>query len=74
MKYYGVSVLDMDNIEKPFLWLARQLSGDDHLHYVPEPAPGPPHVYMDEATMRQLHETLLAAAVVPLPFASDGYL
>ena len=34
MSYYDISVKEHFNIQKPFLWLARKLLGDDTLHFV----------------------------------------
>lgn len=48
MKYYNVAAKTNYNFEKTFLWLARQLSGDNHLHFVEAPALQPPEVHIEE--------------------------
>jgi len=51
--------------EKPFLWLARKLSGDNQLHFVE--APQPPEFQFDEAAKQKNEQELAAAAAMPLP-------
>ena len=41
LQYYDISASARYNIEKPFLWLARKLSGDKQLHFVEALAPKP---------------------------------
>ena len=42
LQYYEISVKKGINIEEPFLYLARKLTGDDTLHFVEDPALQPP--------------------------------
>merc|ERR1712039_640443 len=49
------------NFEKPFLWLAKKLSGDGHLHFVEAPALQPPEFTIDEATTAKYEEMLAEA-------------
>ncbi|CAF1294333.1 unnamed protein product [Adineta ricciae] len=46
MQYYDISARSNYNFEKPFLWLARKLAGDDNLQFVCAPAIEPPDVVM----------------------------
>ena len=56
LQYYDISAKSNYNFEKPFLWLARKLSGDNQLHFVEAPALQPPEFTIDEATKKQLIE------------------
>ena len=56
---------------KPFLWLARKLSGDNQLHFVEAPALQPPEFQIDEATKRQYEAEIAQAAAQPLPDDDD---
>ena len=70
LQYYDIPAKSNDNIEKPFLYLARKLSGDNHLTFVWEPALQPP-----EFTIRELAEAEVAqAAAQPLPEDDDDDL
>merc|ERR1712238_608482 len=48
LQYYDISAKSNYNFEKPFLWLARKLSGDNALHFVEAPALQPPEFQFDE--------------------------
>ena len=63
MQYYETATKSIN--EKPFLWLARKLSGDNQLHFVE--APQPPEFQFDEATKQKNEQELAAAAAMPLP-------
>ena len=70
MQYYETATTGACN-EKPFLWLARKLSGDDQLHFVEAPALQPPEFQFDEATKQKYEQELAAAAAIPLPEDDD---
>lgn len=53
LQYYDLSVKSNFNIEKPFLWLARQLLGKPDLNFIETPAIEPPEVHLDAATIQQ---------------------
>lgn len=67
LQYYDISAKSNYNFEKPFLWLARKLTGDPNLEFVAMPALQPPEVQMDpqlaEEYERQLHVSSLIALV-----------
>ena len=44
LQYYDISAKSNYNFEKPFLWLARKLSGQSSLDFVATPALKPPEV------------------------------
>ncbi|KAI0511681.1 hypothetical protein KFK09_012313 [Dendrobium nobile] len=74
LQYYEISAKSNYNFEKPFLYLARKLAGDQNLHFVESPALAPPEVQIDLA-QQQLHEQELAAAAAqPLPDDDDESL
>lgn len=71
LQYYDISTKSNYNVEKPFLWLARKLSGDNQLHFVRAPALQPHEATIDDAA-RILYEREIAdAAAQPLPDDDD---
>lgn len=52
-QYYDISAKSNYNFEKPFLWLARKLVGDQNLEFVAMPALAPPEVQMDPDLAKQ---------------------
>lgn len=70
-QYYDISAKSNYNYEKPFLWLARRLSGEASLEFVAMPALKPPEVQMDEFQIQQGEAELRAAAAVELPDDDD---
>mmetsp|Transcript_28520 Transcript_28520/g.58171 ORF Transcript_28520/g.58171 Transcript_28520/m.58171 type:complete len:295 (+) Transcript_28520:267-1151(+) len=74
LQYYDISAKSNYNFEKPFLWLARKLSGDNQLHFVEAPALQPPEFQFDEATKQKYEAELAAAAAMPLPEDDDDDL
>lgn len=71
LQYYDISAKSNYNFEKPFLWLARKLAGDNALTFVQAPALQPPEATIDEATKQQYEQELSAAANQPLPDDDD---
>ncbi len=71
IQYYDISTKSNYNVEKPFLWLARKLSGDYALHFVEAPALQPPEFQFDESLKTQYEAELSAAAAQPLPEDDD---
>lgn len=74
LQYYDISAKSNYNFEKPFLWLARKLSGDNNLAFVQAPALAPPDAIIDEATKRQIEQETQNAAAQPLPEDDDDDL
>merc|ERR1712038_1868681 len=58
LQYYDVSAKSNYNFEKPFLWLAKKLSGDNSLTFVESPALQPPEVAIDQATQKTIEAEL----------------
>ena len=59
------------NFEKPFLYLARKLAGDNTLHFIESPALQPPEVKIDMAEQQHYEQELAQAAAQPLPDEDD---
>ncbi|CAL9053857.1 unnamed protein product [Musa banksii] len=74
LQYYEISAKSNYNFEKPFLYLARKLAGDQNLHFVESPALAPPEVQIDLAAQQQHEAELAAAAAQPLPDDDDDLL
>ncbi|CAG7879629.1 unnamed protein product [Brassica rapa] len=71
LQYYEISAKSNYNFEKPFLYLARKLAGDQNLHFVESPALAPPEVHIDVAEQQRNEADLIAAAAQPLPDDDD---
>lgn len=52
LQYYDISAKSNYNFEKPFLWLAKKLVGDNNLMFVEQPALQPPEFQIDQADVR----------------------
>jgi GTP-binding nuclear protein Ran len=64
LQYYDISAKSNYNFEKPFLWLARKLSGDNQ----------PPEFQIDAQTQAKYEADLAQAAAQPLPEDDDDDL
>ncbi|KAG0224189.1 small GTPase rana [Mortierella sp. GBAus27b] len=67
LQYYDISAKSNYNFEKPFLWLARKLSGNTALDFVAAPALAPQEVQVDAKLIAQYNQELQEAAALPLP-------
>lgn len=67
LQYYDISAKSNYNFEKPFLYIARKLTGDGGVHFVKQPALAPPEVKMDMRTVKQWEIQINQAAAIPLP-------
>jgi GTP-binding nuclear protein Ran len=74
LQYYDISAKSNYNYEKPFIWLAKKLSGEDKLEFVEMPALAPPEVEVDFQQMQQAEQELLAAQGTALPDEEDDDL
>jgi GTP-binding nuclear protein Ran len=72
LQYYEVSAKSNYNFEKPFLWLARKLTGDPSLSLVAELALAPPEVHLDLNQIAQFEREMEEAKSVPLPEEAEG--
>jgi GTP-binding nuclear protein Ran len=71
LQYYEISAKANYNFEKPFLWLARKLAGDNDLIFVEAPAMKPPEAHIDMEDMNRYEQELNEAASCPLPEDDD---
>merc|ERR1712193_506449 len=67
LQYYDIGAKSNYNFEKPFLWLARKLSGEAELEFVEMPALKPPEVEIDAALRQQYEKDLAEAQNCELP-------
>ncbi|KAG9036376.1 GTP-binding nuclear protein gsp1/Ran [Tulasnella sp. UAMH 9824] len=67
MEYCEISAKANHNFEKPFLWLARKLSGNPSLEFVAAPALAPSEAVVDKALLKQYQKEMDDAAAQPLP-------
>ncbi|KAK7720595.1 GTP-binding nuclear protein gsp1/Ran [Botryosphaeria dothidea] len=74
LQYYDISAKSNYNFEKPFLWLARKLVGNQTLEFVAAPALAPPEVQVDQAVLEQYQKEMEAASNMPLPDEEDADL
>lgn len=74
LQYYEISAKSNYNYEKPFLYLARKLTGDPHLQFVEEVALPPPEVAIDLAEQERNERELAEAVNAPLPADDDDEL
>lgn len=74
MVYYDISAKSNYNFEKPFLHLARKLTGHEDLVFLEEVAIAPPEVNLDAASIARYEAELAAAQteIRNLPFPEDG--
>ncbi|EJT49995.1 RAN small monomeric GTPase [Trichosporon asahii var. asahii CBS 8904] len=74
LQYFEISAKSNYNFEKPFLWLARKLTGNQQLELVAAPALMPAEVQVDSNLMSRYEQELQAAAAAPLPDEDDADL
>ncbi|MCJ1418549.1 GTP-binding nuclear protein gsp1/Ran [Xylographa parallela] len=74
LQYYDISAKSNYNFEKPFLWLARKLTGNQGLEFIAEVALAPPTVAVDPELMRQNEADMHEAAATALPDEDDADL
>ena len=74
LQYYELSAKSNYNFEKPFLYLARKLSGNAQLVFTESPALAPPTVQVDLAEVQAYEKELADAAAQPLPDEDDELL
>ncbi|KAI6657516.1 GTP-binding nuclear protein Ran [Oopsacas minuta] len=67
LQYYDISAKSNYNFEKPFLYLARKLVGDQNLDFVEMPAVLPAEVQMDPSLAMKYEQELDAAQHTALP-------
>ena len=71
LQYFEISAKVNYNFEKPFIWIARKLAGNNDLQFVEAPALAPPEAEIDMAQMARYDQELAMAAAAPLPENDD---
>jgi GTP-binding nuclear protein Ran len=71
LQYYDISAKSNYNFEKPFLYVARKLTGNNACHFKEAPALAPPTVTIDPAQIKAMEENVKKAAQAPLPDEDD---
>lgn len=71
LQYYDISAKSNYNFEKPFIWLARKLTGNPNLDLVAAPALAPAEATIDEAEAEEYRREMEIAAMQPLPEEDD---
>lgn len=67
LQYYDISAKSNYNFEKPFIWLARKLTGNPSLELTAAPALAPAEVKIDVDLMNEYQRDLELATRQPLP-------
>ncbi|KAJ2613503.1 small GTPase rana [Coemansia reversa NRRL 1564] len=70
LQYYDISAKSNYNFEKPFLWLARKLTGEPDLEFVEAPALRPPEINFDE-NMAMEYDRRMKEEVEDKPLPED---
>lgn len=76
LQYYDISAKSNYQFEKPFLWLARRLSGDSQLTFVEAPVLALQEVVMSAEQMeavKQEEAEMMAMATAPLPDEEEPF-
>ena len=71
IQYYDISAKSNYNFDKPFLWLARKLSGAPDLNFVEMPALAPPEMFMDRHSVEVAEYQLKIAMNTPIIDSDD---
>ena len=71
LQYYDISAKSNYHFEKPFLWLARKLSGNPQLQFVEEAALQPAEIQLDPTVVQQNKQEFREARTIPLPPEED---
>ncbi|KLO11869.1 GTP-binding nuclear protein [Schizopora paradoxa] len=74
LQYLEISAKSNYNFEKPFLWLARKLTGKQDLEFVAAPALQPAETVVDPELMAKYAAEMEAAEAAPLPDDEDSEL
>ena len=67
LQYFDISAKSNYNYERPFLWLAQKLSGENTLEFVHMPALAPPSVQVDMKTLAEAEKEMERAKYIALP-------
>ncbi len=76
MQYYDISAKSNYQYDKPFLWLLKQLFGDNTLGYTKAPITRPAEIQMDPNYIKQIQQDRIQAdklANTQLPDEDDDF-
>eukprot|EP01127_Copromyxa_protea_P006871 TRINITY_DN16814_c0_g1_i1.p1 TRINITY_DN16814_c0_g1~~TRINITY_DN16814_c0_g1_i1.p1 ORF type:complete len:214 (+),score=62.66 TRINITY_DN16814_c0_g1_i1:54-695(+) len=73
LQYYDISARSNYNFEKPFLYLARKLVGDQNLTFAEAVALAPPEIAVDHNLMAQWNDEMTKAAGTALSDDDDDF-
>jgi len=71
LQYYDISARSNYNFEKPFLYLARKLVGNQNLNFVEAPALQPPETVVDHTLVTKWEDEIRLAGDTALPDDDD---
>jgi GTP-binding nuclear protein Ran len=71
LQYYDISAKSNYNFEKPYLYIARKLTGNPNCHFVKAPALMPPTASVDVNQMKVYEQELAKANQIMLPDEDD---
>jgi len=72
LQYYDISARSNYNFEKPFLYLARKLTGAQNLEFIEAPSIAPPETFIDPELIKQWEaEVILASSTAILDDDED---
>jgi len=71
LQYYDISAKSNYNYDKPFLYIARKLTGNMQLAFTEQPALMPAEVQVDQALMASYEQQLAETRKVALPDDND---
>jgi len=72
LQYYDISAKSNYNFEKPFLYIARKLTGNNNCKFTEAPALPPPEAKVDEEKLRMYEMSMNETANVALPDEDDA--
>lgn len=73
LQYFDISAKSNYNYHKPFLYIARRLTGNPKCDFVEQPALAPKEVEVDEALVAEWQRELDQANAIPLPDNDDDF-
>jgi len=74
MAYFDLSAKSNYNIDKPFLYILRALTGDNHLQLVEEPAHAPAEIVLTKESIQAIEAATMEGMNNPLPEEEDEEL
>jgi len=73
LQYYDISAKSNYNFEKPFLWLARKITGDGNLSFTEAPALTPAEVKIDMEQQNKMEQEFILASKTAIPDEDEEF-